>query len=410
MSVLIACSYEVGGLPFRMAEVLNRRGLPVWYLSVAPPTGGHDSTRFHYGERHEPWDISERIGGGASPREVVRRLAAARRELDIRAAFATGAEAHLLGRAGLPYHYWCYGSDLDWQAFAPLWPEGHPLLRRAWTFSRFALGLRRRQRRSLRDAVAVMVAPYQKPALDRIRAGAPLFALPHLLAVDDRARLLERRAAERDAVRRIVGAERFIFSAARHVWCGALAAQADNKGNDVVIRAFARWRGSGGDRAVRLVLVRKGPDTEASARLVAELGLADAVTWLGEMNRDELGRLYRGADLCLGQFGTPVITYAMLEPLAEGTPCLSHFVFPHPGVPGYPEPPPGMAPRDPEGLAREIGLLLGDEAAREDAAARSWAWVRDHCSEERFVEAFREIFPLEAWPAFGARPGDLAMS
>lgn len=397
MSVLIACSYEVGAQPYRMAEALVRRGLKVWYASLAPAGGGHDSTRFHLGGRCEPWDISERIAGeGAAPREIVRRLAAARRELDIRAAFATGAEAHLVGRAGIPYRYWCYGADLDWQAFAPLWPPGHPALRKAWTFCRFALGLRRRQRGSLRDAVAVMIAPYQKPALERIRAGAPLFALPHLLRVDDLGRLRARREAERDAVGRIAGAGRFVFSATRHVWCGSLAAQADNKGNDVAIRAFALWRSTGGDPGVRLVLVRKGPDAGASARLVADLGLSQAVTWLDEMPRDELGRLYRGADLCLGQFGTPVITYAMLEPLAEGTPCLSHFVHPHPGVPGYAVPPPGCAARDPEGLAREMGRLLRDEGERAAAAERSWAWVRDNCSEERFEEAFREIFPESA--------------
>ncbi|HWR97123.1 MAG TPA: glycosyltransferase [Candidatus Methanoperedens sp.] len=393
MSVLIACSYEVGGQPFRMAEVLNRRGLPAWYLSLAPPGEGHDSTRFHHGEQRQPWDITARIrGGDATPGQIVRSLAAARRELGIRAAFATGAEAHLVGRAGIPYRYWCYGADLDWQSFGPLWPEGYPAARKAWVFCRFALGLRRRQRLSLRNAAAIMIAPYQKSALDRIRPGAPLFALPHLLRVEEHGQLLARRAAERDKVRRLVGAERFVFSAARHVWCGALAAHADNKGNDVALRAFALWRGQGGDPRLPLVLVRKGPDAEASRRFVAELGLGGAVRWLDEMPRDELAQLYRGADLCLGQFGTPVITYAMLEPLAEGTPCLSHFVFPHPGVPGYPEPPPGLAPREPEGLAREIGRLLEDDAARAAAGERSWAWVREHCSEERFVTAFRDLF------------------
>ena len=193
--------------------------------------------------------MTERIvSGSTGPATIVARLAAARTELNIRAAFATGAEAHLVGRAGIPYHYWSYGADLDWQAFAPLWPPGYPAIRKAWTFCRFALGLRRRQRRSLRGAVAVMIAPYQKEALDRIRPGAPLFALPHLLRIEERAQLQARKVAERAEVRRHVGAERFVFSATRHVWCGALAAQADNKGNDVAIRAFSLWRQGGGTR------------------------------------------------------------------------------------------------------------------------------------------------------------------
>lgn len=395
MSVLVACSYEVGAQPFRIAEALDRHGVAVRYLSLAPASAGHDSTRFHHGDRHEPWDLSPLLAPAASrPRDLVRRLAAAGRELGIRAAFATGPEAWVLGRAGIPYHYWSYGADLDTHSFRPLWPEGYPAYRRPWAFARFALGARRPQRRSLREARAVMIAPYQKPALDRLCPGKPLFFLPHLLSVEDPAALASRRETERGEVRARVGADRFVFSATRHVWCGAMAGYSDDKGNDVAIRAFAHYRSRGGDPHVRLALVRKGPDAVASQRLAADLGIDGAVAWLEEMPRHELARLYRAAELCLGQFGTPVIAYAMLEPLAQGTPCLSHFAFPHPGVPGYPVAPPGCVDAAPEALAGELARLLGDEAARRAQGEQSWRWVREHCSEERFVASFRACFGL----------------
>ena len=47
MSYLIFCSFEVGGLPYRMAEILNAHGVEAYYASIAKPTLGHDSTQFH---------------------------------------------------------------------------------------------------------------------------------------------------------------------------------------------------------------------------------------------------------------------------------------------------------------------------------------------------------------------------
>lgn len=392
MSRLILCDLEVGGQPYRMAEILNRHGVPTWYLSLGGPAAGHDSTRYHYGESQAPWDLSGRIGGRGA-RGIVRALRQGRRELGIRSAMATGARACLLRQAGIPYRYWSYGSDLDQQAFGPLWPVGYPAWRRPQAWIRFALDTRRLQRRSLREAEAVLISPYQRPVLDRIRPGAPLFFVPHVMPVGEWQGLRERAAADAQELGARIGATAFVFSAVRHVWAGALAALPDNKGNDVAIRAFAAGLWGDAARGVKLVLVSKGPDVAASAQLIRELGIAERVVWLEEMPREDLFRWYRGAALCLGQFGTPALNFSVVEPLSQATPCLSYELPPHPGVPWYPTPAPGRVGRDPGELGREIARLLRDPAALAALARESWCWAREHCSEERFVERFRTLFP-----------------
>jgi hypothetical protein len=136
------------------------------------------------------------------------------------------------------------------------------------------------------------------------------------------------------------------------------------------------------------MLVRKGPDAEATAALAGALGVGGRTAWCEEMPRDRLERYYRGAALCLGQFGTPVLTYAALEPLAQGTACLSYLGPRDPEVPWYPSPPPIDGSLDPPVLAEQMGHLLSDDGARTRLEEAGWRWVREHCAEEAFARAF----------------------
>ncbi|CAN0499711.1 unnamed protein product, partial [Phaeothamnion confervicola] len=55
---LIFCSYEVGGFPYKMAEILNRHSIVTYYISVDREQFGHDSTTYHWGTQREEWDLS----------------------------------------------------------------------------------------------------------------------------------------------------------------------------------------------------------------------------------------------------------------------------------------------------------------------------------------------------------------
>lgn len=78
------------------------------------------------------------------------------------------------------------------------------------------------------------------------------------------------------------------FMLARHSWRSVWN---DLKGNDKFIRAYARLVH---DRApnVKLIMIEKGPDVDASKQLVDQLGIAHAVEWVREMPKDRLRAYY----------------------------------------------------------------------------------------------------------------------
>ncbi len=398
MSYLIFCAIEVGGLPYRMAEILNAHGVETYYASIAKPHQSHDSTQFHYGQVSAPWDLTPRFREiRRSGKRVKTLLSQIRREFNFTHVLATGQKAYLLREAGLPYNYWSFGSDLDWQVSLlsslaycyPWWAWPRGLLA-------YLLLYWREARRTFTNASAVMIAPYQLAAYRRVCPDKPLFFLPHFFKIEDLETLAARKLASRRELGAKIGAARFFFSSTRQVWSGLLRRSSDNKGNDVILRAFREYLDLAGDREAKLVLVAKGPDVGASRALARKLNLNPRVVWAREMPRAQLDQYYQGAGLCFGQFGTPVLTFAALEPMAQANVSISYFEPVDPQVPWYAAAPPAFRSRDP----REIGEFMARIAAapREyaDLCQRSWAWVKENCSEARFAAEFVKSFSLES--------------
>lgn len=398
VSYLIFCSFEVGGLPFRIVEILNRHGIRAYYVSVQPGQSvraagrAHDSTSFHFGNRHEEWDLSHLFHGRLfSGRLVTNTLERIKKDYGITHCLATGRRAYLLKRAGIPFHYWAFGSDLDQACFRPDWAIGYPLWRKALAWLKFLAVTRPEQRATMHAGEAVMIAPYQLPALERICPGKRLFFFPHFIDVKDYDKLSAGKTESRKAICAETGTDYYFFSAARHYWAGPRRHVADNKGNDTVLKAFAEYRKAVSER-VKLVLVNKGPDVEASRKLARELGIEGDIVWVNEMSRDKLERFYLGASACFGQFGTPVVSFAVLEPMAQATPCISYHEEVPAGVPFYGELPPMINSRDPGEIASQLVRLMSDAEYRADLEYQSWRWVKDNCSEEKFVESFLNIY------------------
>jgi glycosyltransferase involved in cell wall biosynthesis len=398
MTHLIFCSYEVGGFPFQMADVLNRHGIRTLYASVARDARGHDSMRYHHGGAPREWDVSSRFAAARSHGAMRRALGELRRD---RAAtgdgngfagcLATGDLSYLLAQAGIPYYYWTYGSDMDQNCFAPVRRPEWSALRYAMVSAGFRFRTRARQRRSYRFAERIMIAPHLEAMAREVAPGARLFFLPHFLRLRGFEELRAEKAARKRELAERFGGRRFLFSATRHEWAGLLRNHFDNKGNDILLKAFARYAHDANDADTRLLLVEKGNDVEASRRLVAELGLEPLVRWLAPMPRRELDALYLGADLCLAQFHTPVFSFAVLEPLACATPCVSHIGRPG-DIPVYASSPPVFDATDPERIAAHIRTVLDapDEELRLSRAG--WEWIAANCSEERFARQFVRVF------------------
>ena len=110
------------------------------------------------------------------------------------------------------------------------------------------------------------------------------------------------------------------------------------------------------------------------------------------MKREELDKLYQGATLCFGQFGTPVITNAVIEPLSNATPCVSFFNGIENNVPFYKNLPPVYNSKNISEVANFIEKVNSDKNYYMSLSSESWRWIRDNCSEELFVESFINLF------------------
>lgn len=380
-------------MPFKMAEILNRYGIKTYYISLAERRLGHDSTLFHYGSEHKDWNLSYIFSDSLSSlKEIARLLSQIKRKYNITHCFATGSLSYLLKQAGITYKYWSYGSDLDQQCFAPIFSADYPFWKRYCYFLYFLFKIRNKQRKSIRYADTVMISPYQIEAYNKICPKKKLFFLPHFIKTVDYQLLVQQKAENKKRICKEIQAKHFFFSSVRHVWTGYLKDESDNKSNDIILNSFAMHVKTTGGYDSKLVLVEKGSDVEASKSLARNLKIDKYIVWVNEMRREELEKYYQGATMCFGQFGTPVLTFAAIEPLSNATPCVSFFKEEGLNVPFYKEMPPALNNRNPNDITEFMSKLLADNNYYENLCYKSWQWVRNNCSEEKFVESFVKLF------------------
>jgi glycosyltransferase involved in cell wall biosynthesis len=376
-----------------MAETLNRYGVETYYIYLGRRRSEHDSAQFHYGNQLADWDLSNSFENiMRDTKKVIQRLNQIKAENSILHCLATGRSAYLLKMAGIKYKYWSYGSDIDQECFIRVPLSNTPLCKRFIqhpyrVFSEFL-----KARKSICASTSVMISPYQLEGLKRISPHKKMFFLPHYFKTVDYQVLRQRKAENEKRVNEQIRAERYFFSSTRHVWSGSLRDMADNKGNDIVLNSYAEFKDLTNDHLSRLVLVRKGPDVESSKSLCQTLGIGNDVIWIDEIRREELDRYYQGATICFGQFGTPVITYAALEPLANGTISISFTGDDNPIVPFYKEKPPIFSSKDSKEIAEFMVRILSGKGDYEGLSYKSWLWIQNNCSEEKFVKSFIELF------------------
>ena len=373
MSYLIFCSFEVGAFPFRMAMALNRNGVSCFYVSVHANAQGHNSDYFHYGDRvNVEWNLSDLFRDClGDDREIIERLKLINEQRCIKGCLATGDKAHLLSRAGIVYTYWSFGSDLDHWSFC-----GVNLVQGA-------------HRKSIRQADSVIISPYQYQAYRKV-ASKPLTFIPHLFLNEE----LEKKAMiyekdEQQALKsKMLKPKSFFFSSTRHVWYGKNAFIADNKGNDVIIKSFARFLNEKPSLDIFLVLILKGEDVKYTKLLSEEMGIADRVVWLDELTRESLTTYYRSAKVVFGQFGTPVLTYAALESLAHGTPCITYFGQDIEKVPFYDENPIIVNALTVDQVVLALKKIFDDNDYYLSLSEKSHRWLENNCSENAFTSHF----------------------
>jgi hypothetical protein len=390
MSCLIFCSNEIGGFPFKIAEILNHCGIETYYISLHKNPSGHDSTKFHYGEKQVPWDLSNFVSRKTRKIKALHRL---KKKYSIKNCIATGGLSYLLRKAHLNYNYWSFGSDLDLLCFKRKWTPNLSFWQNCLKSLGFYLFIKPKYRKSILKSDALAIAPYQYNAYKKIVKNKKLFFLCHVFQLNEFDALSQLKKKCKMILQLQYKADHVFFSSTRHVWHGFYSALAENKGNDIMVSAFYEYLNLSKNYNDKLVLIRKGLQAFKTLEWVKELGIETNIIWIEEMKRDALVDYYRGADICFGQFGTPVLAYSALEPIAQATPTISSFMDGNEnGVPFYKENPPIFNSKSPQKIAHYIYDLMNNRTQYQQVSFNSWTWIKKNCNEKVFSNLICESF------------------
>lgn len=163
------------------------------------------------------------------------------------------------------------------------------------------------------------------------------------------------------------------------------------KGIDVLVRAFATVVGQVPE--ARLVLVGDGPDRAAIADQVARLGLADRVTFTGQVPPAEVeGHLERAWVQAAPSIWAEPFGFVAAEAMMRGTAVVATNTgglrdIVQDGVTGRQTP-----PGDYEALAAALIGILSDRARAEQYGAAGRAFALAHLTHGRWLDRFEAIY------------------
>ncbi len=171
------------------------------------------------------------------------------------------------------------------------------------------------------------------------------------------------------------------------------------KANDRLYQALAKLRAH--SIPFHLVAVDKGGsinDTPAAKAMIAELGFADAVTWVPFIDRGELTRWYWGADLVIDEFVSGGPGSLVYESLACGTPTMEFLRLEPEGYPNFLDPYelcPVMPPVLNVGTVEQITDCLRDLAQNRgklaEIGAASAQWISHYGTTASVAEKILSI-------------------
>ncbi len=395
---------NVANTHFRCAAALRKRGIDahVFVSSRDAPGSRPENDEPALAGQYADW-IHD--GDWITPRSI---LAPWRAPITCRLAqfdvvVASGPGPVFAQFAGRPWAFYVTGGDLTVKPFPLTFWRWYPniphraaeLVAGAW------------QRRAARRADRLWMQAFDPTvdAADRLGVPAPVRAAFHLPIVIDTS-AFDDNPEDRSAVdwaADAVGASEFVvFHPSRLVMQATpeLVRTGQWKGNDVLIRGFARFVRSSGATDARLVLPDRAHsrDVESAKELVRSLGIDEQVRWLvppGGTSFDQvhMRALYQRADVVADEFGVGWFGYVTLEGLASGRPVLCHV---DEGVMArmYPEHP-ILDAVDEAGVARLLIELHSDPDRRRALGASGRSWVAEHHSADTaaavYVEAITDL-------------------
>jgi glycosyltransferase involved in cell wall biosynthesis len=197
----------------------------------------------------------------------------------------------------------------------------------------------------------------------------------------DPGRAVPTRSREETRTRLGIGSGEFVVAAT-----GRLAPQ---KGLEYLIRAVPLLRHKTGCR-LRVVLVGEGPLKPALTRLGSDLGVDDALLFLGF--REDIGDLLAAADAVVLPSWREGLSIALLEAMAASRPVVATNIGSNVEASDGGRAALLVPPRDAAALARAIERLCTEEGLRERLALAGQARFRAEYTEARMLAGYRERY------------------
>ncbi len=113
-----------------------------------------------------------------------------------------------------------------------------------------------------------------------------------------------------------------VFHPARLDWTYRGNKRSSTKGNDRLIKAFARFAKH--NSGALLVMLKSGVDYEATAELVNQLGIGENVRFIDRLTKDKVLTYLNSADVIADQFDVGAFGGSALEALACGRPLITY--------------------------------------------------------------------------------------
>ncbi|KKR01678.1 MAG: hypothetical protein UT24_C0003G0085 [Candidatus Woesebacteria bacterium GW2011_GWB1_39_12] len=162
------------------------------------------------------------------------------------------------------------------------------------------------------------------------------------------------------------------FHPSRHDWA--------EKGNDLLIRAFARYVKRNPRALLRMVEWYQSPeDLWASKRLIQDLEIANKCEWISVQPKSRLVNLYRDSTAIFDQFVFGAFGTTCPEGLSCGVPVVG-YAKPNLWL-QYHETMPPVLNASTENDIYEAMLSLEDEATRKRFGQEGRQWVMENCSD-----------------------------
>jgi glycosyltransferase involved in cell wall biosynthesis len=132
-------------------------------------------------------------------------------------------------------------------------------------------------------------------------------------------------------------------------------------------------------------------DVDIFKHKAAELGVSDAVLWVGRLSKDDMHRFYADVDISVSTHRNEGFGIWVLEALAMGTPVVSvNAGGIRDSLEGCPA---GMlVDNGPSEMATAVIKILKDDSLRAAMSEAGPRWIAERFSKERMIEDYYKFF------------------